>query len=143
MSPEQKIAVDAFFAAAEKLRVMGVIRSDRFLGDIAEFLVASKLGMDLAESKRQEGFDGIVDLKKIEVKYNGGSSKTVLCGDPNLYDELVVVLGPGSVLRDPLLAEPYLFYRIPSAEVKVKVPHRDGKLRLGKSDLGRENLLLD
>lgn len=142
MTPEQQSAIDEFFLAAEKLRSLGVIRSDRFLGDIAEFLVAKKLNVTLTSNKREQGFDGLLNEKKIEVKYNGGTSRTVSCGKPQTYDELVIVLGPKSVLRDQTLPDPYLFYRIPSDVVALKALHGDGKLRFGKKDLKPEMLLL-
>lgn len=48
-------AIEEFFAAAEKLKKFGIIRSDKYLGDIAEFLVVSQLGMSLASSGREAG----------------------------------------------------------------------------------------
>lgn len=143
MTAEQIQAIEDFYKATDRLRALNVIRSDRFLGDIAEFLVASKLQLKLTDNKRERGYDGTSDNTKIEVKYNGGSSNTVNCGRPESYDELVVVLGPKSALRDKSLSDPYLFYRIPTSVVALKARHADGVLRFTKGDLKREYLLIE
>ena len=132
---EQMVAIGEFFAAAGRLKTLGLIRSDRYLGDIAEFIAKTQLGMTMAASCREPGHDGYIDGKKVQVKFNGGTSITIDVGDPDTYDELVVILGPNSVMRAPELSEPYAVYRIPSSIVKLKPPHRDGKLRLAKGDL--------
>lgn len=141
MTEQQLAAIGEFFSAADKLKKLGIIRSDKYLGDIAEFIVVSQLGMDQARSGREPGHDGHIKDKKVQVKFNGGSSITIECGDPNDYDELIVVLGPNSVMRTPDLTTPFAIYRIPSATVLNKPPHKDGKRRLAKGDLPPECLL--
>lgn len=141
MTEAQELAIGEFFAAADKLREIGVIRSDKYLGDIAEFLAAAKFKGELAPDLRQGGYDGHVNGSKIEVKYNGGKSETVSCGNPQRYDELIVVLGPHSVLRASDLTEKYLFYKIPNSAVIAKGPHKDGIYRFVKGDLKREYLV--
>lgn len=135
MTEEQTTAIGEFFSAADKLRTLGIIRSDKYLGDIAEFMAASQLGMSMASSGRQPGHDGHIEGRKVQVKFNGGTSITIDCGNPNSYEELIVILGPKSVMRRPDLLEPYVIYRIPSDVVRKKAPHKDGKLRFSKGDL--------
>lgn len=52
MTREQRAAIQAFHASVESLRAAGVARSHRYLGDIAEFLCADKLQIDLAGNLR-------------------------------------------------------------------------------------------
>ena len=86
-------------------------------------------------SRREPRHDGYIEGKRVQVKFNGGTSITIDAGNPNTYDELVVILGPNSVMRAPECSESYVIYRIPSEIVQKKPPHRDGKLRLAKGDL--------
>ncbi len=135
ISAEKMRAIGEFYSAADRLRELKIIRSDRYLGDIAEFIAKECLGMTLATSCREQGYDGHIDDKKVEVKYNGGKSITLNAGKPETYEELVVILGPNSVMRDSELSDEYLIYRIPSSEVAKKNPHKDGIIRLAKGNL--------
>jgi hypothetical protein len=135
ISAEQMKAIGEFYSAADRLRELKVIRSDRYLGDIAEFIAKECLGMTLATSCREQGYDGHIGDKKVEVKYNGGKSNTLLAGKPETYEELVVILGPNSVMRNSELTDNYIIYRIPSTEVTKKRPHADGIVRLAKGNL--------
>jgi hypothetical protein len=91
--------------------------------------------MKFATSCREQGHDGQIGDKKVEVKYNGGKSNTLNAGNPETYEELIVILGPNSVMRDSTISEEYLIYRIPSSEVVKKRPHKDGVIRLAKGNL--------
>ncbi|QUM81153.1 hypothetical protein HWV01_13085 [Moritella sp. 5] len=135
ITDEQMNAICEFYSATDRLRELKVTRSDRYLGDIAEFIAKESLGMELASSCREQGYDGHINGKKVEVKYNGGKSTTLIAGDPDTYAELIVILGPNSVMRDPSFSEDYVIYRIPSTEVAKKTPHKDGVLRLAKGNL--------
>ncbi|EIT7141973.1 DUF6998 domain-containing protein [Vibrio parahaemolyticus] len=135
ISAEQMKAIGEFYSAADRLRELKVIRTDRYLGDIAEFIAKECLGMQLAPSCREQGHDGKIDNERVEVKYNGGKSITITAGKPETYDELVVILGPKSVMRPVDISDEYLIYRIPSEEVAKKPPHKDGVIRLAKGNL--------
>ena len=135
MTEKQVDAIGEFFAAADKLKEFGIIRSDRYLGDIAEFICASSFGMVMAASGREPGHDGLIQDKRIQVKFHGGTSNTVDCGNPDNYDELIVVLGPRSKLRPVGAASTFLIYRISSDLVKNKEPHNDKKRRYSKQQL--------
>lgn len=129
VSEEEAKAIGEFYAAVDRLKSLQIVRSDKYLGDIAEFLARSELGMTMAESQRQVGYDGHIGEKKLQVKYSGGTSTTVDAGDPSAYDDLVIILGPHSVLRPEKISEPYIYYRIPSEVVGLKAAHSDGKIR--------------
>ena len=52
MTEDQRIALQEFFSAVDRLKELNVIRSNKYLGDIAEFLCVSRFGITLAESGR-------------------------------------------------------------------------------------------
>jgi hypothetical protein len=135
MTTAQSNAIREFFRAAERLKTLKVIRSDRYLGDIAEFICKDQFGLKLAASGRHPGYDGHIQGTKVQVKYAGGSSTTIDCGDPEHYDELLIVLGAHSVLRTHPKAKGFAVFRIPSAMVRTKVPHSDGRRRYTKRQL--------
>lgn len=110
-------AIKAFFKAVEELKSSGVVRSHRYLGDIGEFICKKYLHLRLAKSRRQVGHDGEIDGKKVQVKYHGGKSTTVNCGDPSAYSLLLIVLGPKSVLRPKGVKGTFLVYQFASDEV--------------------------
>ena len=141
MTKDQETAIENFFVSVSQLKELGIIRSDKYLGDIAEFLGQCWFGLELAESGRQVGYDGKIGKAKIQVKFNGGGSTTVNCGDPNEYDELMIVLGPDSALRTADGENSFQIYRIPSDAVLRREPHSDGKRRYSKNQLPTEYML--
>lgn len=126
MTTDQESALAAFFKAVDRLEEVGVIRSSRYLGDIGEFLCADALGTVLAEQLRLPGHDGVHDNKRVQIKFNNSPTGTnINVGNPEEYDELVVVIGPRSKLRESE-HQPgeFRFYRFASAEV---IPWRTGE----------------
>lgn len=119
MTPDQESALAAFFKAVDRLEEVGVIRSSRFLGDIGEFLCADAFGTVLVEELRLPGHDGVHDEKRVQIKFNNSpTGNNINVGNPEKYDELVVVIGPRSKLRESE-HQPgeFRFYRFSSAEV--------------------------
>ncbi len=101
MTPEQESAIARFFEAVERLEELDVIRSSRFLGDIGEFLCADTFGTVLADELRLPGYDGTHEGKRVQVKFNNSpTGNNINVGDPDKYEELVVILGPRSKLRE-------------------------------------------
>ena len=131
----QASAINKFFAAVEQLKSLKVIRSDKYLGDIAEFICSDRFGLKLSTDLRQTGYDGHIQGKRVQIKFAGGSSTTVACGDPKQYDELLILLGPKSVLRNDSKRKGFIAYRIPGKVVRKKAPHADGKKRYTKNQL--------
>lgn len=99
LTKDEKEAIDAFFASVERLKSLNIIRSNRFLGDLGEFLASKVTGMQLNKNKCQKGFDAIFDDKKYEVKYANGLKTNISLGDPNEYDYIVLVIGSSSTLH--------------------------------------------
>jgi hypothetical protein len=115
-------AIANFFEAVSELRKLGVIRSDKYLGDLAEYICSNFFDIELAASGRQPGYDGIANNARFQIKYHGSSTRTNIdLGDPSQYDTLLVVLGPASMLRDPAFAEDFLVYRMSSESVRSHV----------------------
>ncbi|UMY49291.1 DUF6998 domain-containing protein [Pseudomonas azotoformans] len=125
MTLDQESALAAFFKAVDRLEEVGVIRSSRFLGDIGEFLCADAFGTVLVEELRQPGHDGVHDEKRVQIKFNNSpTGNNINLGNPEKYDEVVVVIGPRSKLRESE-HQPgeFRFYRFSSSEVR---PWRTG-----------------
>ena len=102
------------------------------------------LAIELARAGNQIGHDGHLDGQLVQVKYHGGSSTTVSCGDPDAYDVLIIVLGPDSVIRPADSDDhPYLFLVIPSDVVKQNPLNSDGTRTYTAAQLPLKYLDLD
>lgn len=112
-------AISAFFDAASELRKLGVIRSDKYLGDLAEYICTHFYEIELASSGRQIGHDGIDCDGFVQVKYHGSCTRTNIdLGNPDMYDHVLVVLGKTSLLRSSMYADDFLVYRMSSNSVR-------------------------
>lgn len=134
MTPEQTKAIKQFKLAVQELRRSGVVRSDRILGDIGEFLCAGHFGIELEPNLRERGHDGKLNNKLVQIKYHGGKSTTVNLGDPKQYAEAFIVLGPESVLRPENEKAEYLVYRL-DADALEKSKTDNGNYHCTKSRL--------
>lgn len=134
MNQQQNAAIHQFRSAVKALKAAGVIRSDRFLGDIAEFLCADALGVELSHNLRQHGHDGIRGGKRVQVKYAGGKKTNLDLGDPLAYDELYVVMGEESVVRNANEPGDFLVYRFLSEDVRTMQKPK-GNYSCGKAAL--------
>jgi hypothetical protein len=115
---DKRLLLD-FFDCAAKLRDAKIVRSDRFLGDIGEWLCVENYGLVPEQSGRHPGFDGRIAGRKIQVKVHNSPERTNLeVGDPASYEELIVILGPRSRLRVEPSGENFHVYRYTSAEVR-------------------------
>ena len=105
MSDDLKIknAINKFFESAKELKNLGVIDSDRYLGDIGEYIFTkTTLGAALEANKRTKGHDSTFDGKKYQVKLNNSPTKTnINIGNTNEYDILILIIGPDSCLTQP------------------------------------------
>jgi hypothetical protein len=132
MNSRQSAAIKDFARAVNELKEAEVIRSHRYLGDIAEFLCKDAFGIDLATNLRQVGHDGLRGEVRAEVKYGGGTKTNVGLGNPDDYDEIYVVLGQESVVRAPDYEGDFLVYIFTAEEARaMKTP--GGNYSCGKS----------
>lgn len=106
MKKEQIEALNEFLGAVKELRKCGVIRSEKYLGDIAEFIVQEKFSVKLCENQREKGYDGLdTKNKKVQIKSHNAPIGTNIQigevgeGNERKYDDLYIVLGPESLLK--------------------------------------------
>lgn len=119
--------ISEFFAVASKLNDAGIVRSDKLLGDIGEWLCVKAYGLVLAESGRSKGFDGCIGDNEIQVKvHNAPIGTNVSVGNPDNYDELIILIGPRSRLRDTDNTQSFHVYRFSSNEVKSTMKRSSG-----------------
>ena len=132
MTPRQLDALKQFAVVVKELRDCGVIRSHRYLGDIAEFVCSRTHNVVLEENLRAPGHDGIRSGKRVQVKYGGGTKTNVSLGDPETYEEILVVLGPDSVLRDKDEKADLLIYTLTAEDVRACTAGGNGTYSCGK-----------
>jgi hypothetical protein len=133
MNQQQRRALTQFDEAVQALLHCGVIRSHRYLGDIAEFLCADEFGIDLENNLRAVGHDGILNNCRVQIKYGGGKKTNVDLGDPETYDEVLVLLGKESVVRTHPSNADFLVYRFTADEVRELGATNAGKYSCGSS----------
>jgi len=124
MTEIQKQAIKLFFNILQLLKKTNIVRSDVIFGDIGEFLCTKIFtGLTLVPSKTNPNVDAhFRNGKRVQIKFsNSSDAKNIDLGNPNEYDELIVVLGSNSVHRmDGESDADYVFYQYTSAEVIEK-----------------------
>ena len=91
--------------------------------------------LELAKPRQQGGYDGRIGTPKIQVKINNCPIGTpVRLDEPLEYDELIVVLGPNSLLRPKNIEDEIIFYKYTREEALNKFKTRSGKY-IGGRDL--------
>lgn len=131
-------AISRFFESVSKLRELGVIRSDNYLGDLAEYIGKHFYEIELAVSSRQVGYDGKDKDGNVQIKYHGSCTRTNIdLGDPNHYANVLVVLGPTSLLRSDRYSGDFLIYRMSSETVRSHLNKSKGTYSCGKKPFAR------
>jgi hypothetical protein len=127
MDANEKQLISEFFAVASKLNDAGIVRSDKLLGDIGEWLCVKTYGLVLAESGRNTGFDGCIGDNKTQVKvHNAPIGTNISVGNPDKYDELIILIGPRSRLRNTDNKLSFHVYRFSSNEVRETMKQTSG-----------------
>jgi len=137
MNERQKTAIEDFASVITELKAAGVIRSHRYLGDIAEFLCADAFDIVLSDNLREEGHDGMRGDVKVQVKYGGGKKTNVDLGNPDEYQEIYIVLGRESVVRTNAYNDDFIVYKLTSGEVRA-MRRPSGNFSCGRGPLSRE-----
>ncbi|MGR6904587.1 hypothetical protein [Lysinibacillus sp. BSL11] len=116
-----------FFKAIKMLRDSEIIRSDKYLGDIGEYICQKLYGITLNKSGREKGYDGTLGSEKYEIKFHNSLTRTnIYLGNPEIYDVLLVVLGPDSLLRPQQEKDDFLIYRTTNMYVKNHFKQKSG-----------------
>lgn len=127
MTNNEKLLIREFFSYVTKLHEAKIARSDNLLGDIGEWICVSRYGLVLTDSRRNPGFDGYINGKKIQVKMHNSPTKTnLLLGEPEKYDEAIVIVGPRSLWAKPDPSTFFYVYRFSALEVKTLMRRRTG-----------------
>ena len=135
---QEQEAIKNFFMAISKLKQLGIIRSDKYLGDIGEYICVQLYNMQLSKSQRQEGYDGLIGDKRCQVKFHNSPKRTnIYVGDPSKYDLLIVVLGPNSKLR-PDNKNDFLIYKFTPKYISKNCKRKKGYY-CAKKDLKKIN----
>lgn len=123
---ETKLIRD-FFKSVAILQDKGIVRSDKVLGDIGEWVCVKKYGLVLELSGRHPGYDGRINNEKVQVKvHNSPKGTNLSAGNPDKYDHLIVLIGPKSRLRIGGVGESFHAYRFTSVEVKKLMARKSG-----------------
>lgn len=127
MDNTEKQLISEFFAVSSKLNDAGIVRSDKLLGDIGEWLCVKQYGLVLAESGRNKGYDGCIGDSKIQVKvHNAPIGTNVSVGNPAKYDQIIILIGPRSRLRNTDKKLSFHIYRFTSIEVRETMKRSSG-----------------
>ena len=70
-----RIAIDKIVEGKKSLRELDVIRSERLVGEIGEWLAEKIFGGERAISSSQKGYDLIIDGKKYQIKTHAKGDK--------------------------------------------------------------------
>jgi hypothetical protein len=104
-----------------------MIRSDKILGDLAEWICVHHYGMILATSGRHPGYDGVIGERKVQVKaHNAPIGTNLSVGNPNQYDELFVLIGPRSRLRVGTAGQTFHVYKFTASYVNENFRRESG-----------------
>lgn len=129
-----------FFDEIKMLRDSKIIRSDRYLGDIGEYICQKLYGITLNDSGREKGYDGTIDGKKYEIKFHNSVTRTnIYLGNPDIYEILLVVFGPDSLLRPMHAKDDFLIYMITNKYVKNHFKQKSGDC-CGKSYFAKSKI---
>src|SRR5262245_47959495 len=94
--PDPIAAITQLAQAISALRVTGVIRSRRFMGDLGEWYVAQLYDGRIADNQVEKGWDvQLVDGTRLQVKtqsYDPQNRWNYLDSDPAHFNRLVVVI---------------------------------------------------
>ena len=97
--PEKEL-IRKYFKSVAELQDKKIVRSDKVLGDLGEWICVKKYKLVLEASGRHPGYDGRINNETVQVKvHNSPEGTNLSVGNPEKYDRLIVLIGPKSRLR--------------------------------------------
>lgn len=127
MNDDHRTLIRAYFDCTSKLVDAGLIRSDKVLGDLAEWICVRRFGLVLETSGRHPGYDGLIENSKVQVKaHNSPKGTNLSVGNPDHYDELIVLIGPRSRLRIGPAGQNFHVYRFKADYVEANFRRDSG-----------------
>ena len=144
MTDEQSALIRGYFACAASLLDAQMVRSDKILGDLAEWMCVQRYGLVLETSGRHPGYDGVIGERKVQVKaHNSPQGTNLSVGNPGQYDELFVLIGPRSRLRLGPAGQTFHVYRFTARHVEENFRHLSGCYCAKKELTGRTYDVID
>ena len=102
IKPEIRTQLKNFFHSTSQLKQNEIIRSSKYIADIAEYLCQEIYGLTLCENQREIGYDAVKDGIKYQIKINNSSQKTNQgIGNPSEYNYLLLLITSDSKLYNP------------------------------------------
>lgn len=120
-------AFNRYYQSLSVLRDLEIIRGDKITGDIGEFIAHRVLGVELENSQQTAGFDGMLNGRSVQIKYSQATqSKNINVGNPDDYDDLILVLHSRSCHFPEDNDSDFVIYTIQSEDVSVHFTRADG-----------------
>ncbi len=139
MTNDQKELIKNYLASIASLFEAKLIRSAKVLGDLAEWFCVQRYGLVLEKSGRHPGYDGRIGKFRVQVKaHNSPEGTNLNVGNPEKYDELIVLIGPLSRLRVGPPGLDFHVYRFPANHVKAFFKKEKGCYCAKKGLLARD-----
>lgn len=136
MNNDVSIKLKSFFNIIESLKDANIIWSDRYLGDIGEYLAAQKYNVVLSGDKRKEIIDGHIDEKTVQIKWSGSKTNTnINIGKLDMYDILILVLPKSSKHYPNNCKSDLVLYKIDSTKQLQSITKSNGKFYITKAKL--------
>jgi hypothetical protein len=126
MNKDQKHDITEFFKMVTRMKKLNIIRSDKYLGDIAEFICKEYYDLELENSQRNIGFDAKDESKrKVQIKLHIGQKGNNCIIGKGQFDYLLLLIGPESKIRPRGYPEnTWLIYKILNLEGKKSIAKR-------------------
>ncbi len=127
MTEPEKELIKKYFACVAELQDQKIVRSDKVLGDLGEWICVQNYDLKLETSGRHPGYDGKINEETVQVKvHNSPKGTNLSVGNPEKYNHLIVLIGPNSLLRIGDVEESFYVYRFTSCEVKKLMKSQSG-----------------
>lgn len=129
-----------FFTTIQLLKSHKVIRSDRYLGDIGEYIAETIYMVKLSSNLREEVIDGHIGNEKVQVKFNCSTTKTNLkIGNANHYDRLILILHQSSLHFPDNCTADFVGYSLDQLQIQQAQlkPLKDGSYSFTKRTLSQ------
>lgn len=118
MEYEEKNLIREYFDVVSRMQDNGIVRSDKVLGDLGEWICSQEFNLKLETSGRHPGYDGKIGNETVQVKvHNSPKGTNLSVGNPDRYQQLIILIGPRSRLRIGERNESFHVYRFSSSDV--------------------------
>lgn len=121
LNKNEKDTLKLFFEIVENLKTFEIIRSSKYLGDIAEHICEKFYPIELSKNQKEKGFDAIDknNGKIYQIKINNSAQKTnQIVGNKSSYNILLLLVTKNSLLFNSSDKNVFIaIYNIPSKSI--------------------------